>query len=150
MGRPLTYTQEVADEICRRMCEGESLRSICRSEGMPPFGTVMTWVLKDREGFHAQYARAREAQAHALADELLEIADDARNDRMARNDPENPGRVENSEHLQRSRLRVDARKWLTSKILPKQYGDKIEQEITGKDGAPLVPTLSVVVRRDEE
>jgi hypothetical protein len=67
------------------------------------------------------------------------IADDGRNDWMARKDPSNPGYELNGEHVQRSRLRLDARKWLTSKILPKQYGDRTEVEAYGKDGRPLEP-----------
>jgi hypothetical protein len=148
-GRPSVYTQDVADEICLRMAEGESLRAICRTPGMPLASTVRKWVVQDMQGFFQQYARAREAQAHALAEELLEIADNGSNDWMQRNDPNNPGYLENGEHLQRSRLRVDARKWLTSKILPKSYGDKTEVEAYGKDGAPLLPpALHVVITRE--
>lgn len=143
------YAPEIADEILRRMAEGESLRSICRSEGMPNREAVRLWVLENRHGFAERYAVARELQAHALAEELLEIADDGSNDWMARNDPNNPGYIENGEHLQRSRLRVDARKWLTSKILPKHYGDKHEVEAYGKDGAALLPpALQVVITRE--
>ncbi len=41
-------------------------------------------------------------------------------------------------------MRVDTRKWLLSKLLPKKFGDKIEQQITGKDGAPLSsPTFNI-------
>jgi hypothetical protein len=120
---PVRYTAELALTICERMAHGESLRAICKSEGMPPESTVRTWAIDDREGFAAQYARAREAQMDALAEELIDIADDV-------------GKTD--EDVQRSRLRVDTRKWLMSKIAPKRYGDKITNEITGKDGEPLV------------
>ena len=83
-GRPSTYSQEIADEVCRRLAGGESLRAICRDEGIPDESTVRLWALDDREGFAAQYARAREVQFLAIADELLEIADDGRNDWMQR------------------------------------------------------------------
>ena len=129
--RPTVYRQEVADEICQRMASGESLRSICRDSGMPGESTVRSWSLANVEGFSAHYARARENQAHSLAEELLEIADDGSNDWMERNDPDNPGWQVNGEHLQRSRLRFDARKWLASKIMPKVYGERITQEIEG-------------------
>jgi hypothetical protein len=132
LGRPSTYTHDLGDEICRRLGEGESLRSICLDEHMPALSTVMLWIVKNNHAdFSERYARAREAQAHVLADEVLAIADDKDAD------------------PQRSRLQLDARKWLTSKILPKQYGDKIETEVYGKDGAPLVPTLTVIMRRDK-
>lgn len=131
MSKPSSYTPEIGEEICQRLAQGESLRSICDSQGMPYRRTVRGWVADDVEGFGAQYARAKEAQAHALAEDLLEIADAATN-----------------EDYQVARLRVDTRKWLASKILPKSYGDKVEAEVYGKDGAPLVPTLSVTVRRE--
>jgi hypothetical protein len=147
-GRPSTYRADIADEICRRMAEGESLRSICRTEGMPPRRTVAEWVIADRDGYAERYARARELQADALADELLEIADDGRNDWMRREDPSNPGYELNSEHVQRSRLRLDARKWLASKILPKKYGEKVEAEVYGKDGTALFPVLNVTIENE--
>ncbi len=77
-------------------------------------------TLDDREGFSEQYARAREIQAFAIADELLEIADDGRNDWMQRRGNDERGGWElNGEHIQRSRVRIDTRKWMLSKMLPK-------------------------------
>jgi hypothetical protein len=145
--RQSTYSEDLVEEILRRMGEGESLRSICRADGMPSHSVVHGWVRQDRDGLAVRYALARELQAHALADELLEIADDGSNDWMLRNDPNNPGYVENGEHLQRSRLRIDARKWLTSKILPKNYGDRqqVEAAVTvvkgGIDAPPRPSTI---------
>jgi hypothetical protein len=104
---------------------------------MPSRPTVYGWVLDNEDGFSSKYARAREIQAHSLADDQVEIADNGSNDWMERNDPENPGWLANGEHLQRSRLRFDARKWAASKILPKVYGDKVTQEHTGADGGPI-------------
>lgn len=129
-GRPPSYTQEKADAVCLRMSEGESLRSICRDPAMPGMTTVWQWV-RDNPTFAKQYALAREAQADALAEDLLEIADDSRNDWMVRD-----GKVElNSEHINRSRLRIDTRKWLASKILPKRYGERMA--LAGDPEAPL-------------
>lgn len=75
MGRSSDYSQEVADLICQRMATGESLRSICRDDGMPAESTVRLWAVDDREGFAAQYARARDAQMDALSEDLLDISD---------------------------------------------------------------------------
>ena len=123
-----TFTQKIADKICEQMASGISLREVCRGEGMPPEATVRNWVVSDVLGFATQYARAREEQAHAMAEEILVIADDARNDWMERNS----GGVElNAEHVQRSRLRMDARRWLASKILPKQYADRVDTNVSG-------------------
>ena len=124
MGRPSGYTQELADRICSELSGGRSLRSVCDDEGMPDRQTVFRW-LRQHDEFCAQYARAKEEAADALADEILDIADDARNDWMERVDPENPGYQFNGEHVQRSKLRLEARKWTASKLKPKKYGDRV-------------------------
>lgn len=125
-GRPSSYTSERAAEICDLIADGLSLREICRREGMPDKTTVLRW-LASREEFRIQYAHARELQADAFAEEILEIADDATNDWMMRQngDGEPPTKVADHEHISRSKLRVDARKWLMSKMAPKKYGDKL-------------------------
>ena len=131
LGRPLNactrYTLELAEEICQRIASGESLAAICRSEHMPPTATVQTWVLDNREGFAAVFDRARELRAEKWAEELIDIADDSTNDYMDRvNAQGNVTRVLDTEHVARTRLRLDTRKWVISKVLPKKYGDKVE------------------------
>jgi hypothetical protein len=125
-GRPSTFTQAVGDEICRRLSEGEALTAICQDPEMPPKTTVLGWVQADIQGFSIPYARARHIGVECLAEELLQISDDGRNDWMASTDPENPGYRFNGEHVQRSRLRSDNRKWLLSKLIPTVYGDKLD------------------------
>jgi hypothetical protein len=124
-GRPTDYTDELATEICARIASGESLRSICREDGKPVISTVMLWLVCGKHPqFSEQYAEARRIQAETLADELFDISDDASNDWMVRNGKEDePGYVLNGEHVQRSRLRLDTRKWYLSKVLPK-FADK--------------------------
>jgi hypothetical protein len=109
---------------------------------MPAESTVRGWALDDREGFSAQYTRARELGYLAMADELLEVADDGKNDWMERrgDGDENPSWVLNGEHVQRSRLRVDTRKWMLSKALPKIFGDKVTQEHVGDPEKPVAYT----------
>lgn len=138
-GRPTRYTEVVAEEICKRLSEGESLRSVCRGEDMPHESTVRSWAMNREHPFSTHYAHARERGYLSMAEELLEIADDASNDWMERHDKDGNsiGWVINGDHVQRSRLRVDTRKWVLSKMLPKIYGDKIVQELTGKDGGPI-------------
>lgn len=136
-GRPLSYTPELAAEICERLAAGEPLIAICRDDSMPNRCTVQQWVTYDVEEFSGRYARAREIGLEHMADELVEISDDGRNDWMDKADPDNPGYQFNGEHSQRSKLRVDTRKWLLSKLAPKKYGDKSSMELTGADGGPL-------------
>lgn len=134
MGRWSEFDQAVADVICDRMAAGESLRAICREEGMPSESAVRTWAVKDVQGFHAQYTRAREAQMDALAEDILEISDDGSRDYRKDED----GReVPDHDHIARSRLRVDTRKWLMSKIAPKRFGERVSAEISGPDGGPI-------------
>lgn len=126
VGRPSDYSQEIADAICDRIADGFSLRTICEAEDMPGKATVFRWLAARKE-FQDQYAHAREAQADTLADELTDIADDGSNDWMERKGEEGQslGWKENGEAIQRSRLRVDTRKWIASKLKPKKYGDKL-------------------------
>lgn len=149
-GRLTEYTPKIAKEILARIAAGESLRSICEPDEMPAASTVCTWVIDDREGFAEQYARARQLQAQLLADELFDISDDGSNDWMERHDAEgeNIGWRENGEALQRSRLRVDTRKWYLSKVLPKIYGDRTASEISGPNGGPIpIEAIERVIRR---
>ena len=136
-GRPCTYTPEIAAEICRRLAEGETLRAICRSDDMPHESTVRSWALDDREGFSTHYTRARELGYLRLADEILEIADDSSSDTLK--DDQGNERL-NTEFVARSRIRIDTRKWLLSKCLPKVYGDKLD--LSNSDGSLTVKILS--------
>lgn len=146
-GRQPTFTQAIADSVCQHLAEGMTLREVCRMEGMPPESTVRLWALDDREGFAAQYTRAREIGYHAMADELMEIADDGRNDFTRRN-ADDPEAVLNGEHIQRSRLRVDTRKWMLSKALPKVYGDKLDLTHGNPDGTAI--TFKTVIETKPE
>jgi hypothetical protein len=136
VARPSDYTQDITSKICERIADGESLRSICSEEGMPDKATVFRW-LAVHEAFRDQYARARETQADSLFDEILAIADDGSNDWMLRKRGDSEAWVENGEAIRRSQLRVDARKWMAGKLQPKKYGDKIVNELTGKDGGAI-------------
>lgn len=141
-GRPSDYTAEIGEAICTRIISGESLRAICLDDDMPGRTTVFQWLASNKS-FADQYARARQFQAEHLVDEILEIADDGTNDWMDRRSEAEKGAgvsngyVLNGEHVQRSRLRVDTRKWFASKVAPKIYGDKLVNEHSGPDGGPI-------------
>jgi hypothetical protein len=141
-GRPSDYTPEIAETICTRLASGESLREICEDDAMPVRSTVYLWLMQ-RQEFSDQYARARELQAETFVDEIVEIADDGRNDWMLRKFGNDERWVENGEAMRRSQIRIDARKWHASKLASKKYGDKITQEHTGANGAALVPVINV-------
>lgn len=119
MGRPTTFNQDIADKICEIISTShKGLVTICKQEGMPARTTVRQWI-DANEKFAAQYARAKEDQADFLAEEIIDIADDTKDDTLA------DGKT-NHENINRSRLRVDARKWVASKLKPKSWGDKLD------------------------
>lgn len=138
------FSQKLFDTICERIAQGQSLREISKDPDMPSQVSFFKWVGND-EKLAKQYARAREAQADLIFDEILEIADDATNDWMDRNSEDESVRVVDHEHVQRSRLRIDARKWMAGKLAPKKYGDKLDATVTGK----LKLTVSTGVPDDE-
>lgn len=121
-GRPSVYSDKTAAQLCEYIADGKSLRTACAMPGMPSTATVMRWLSDERPEFREQYARAREAQADLLAEQILQIADDGTND--SQTDDDGNVRVD-QDVIARSRLRVDARKWLASKMAPKKYGDKL-------------------------
>ncbi len=145
MARPSKFTQKLADNICERIADGESLRAICKGGAMPSKTTVMRWLGDVRNlEFRDQYARAREMQADTLFDQILSIADDGSNDTQRTED----GKViVNHDHIQRSRLRVDARKWMTAKLAPKKYGERVQ--MVGDGGGPIQHEEVIRPERDE-
>lgn len=106
-GRPSSFTQDAADIICSALAEGHSLRAICLSPDAPDKATVFRW-LREHDDFRDQYARAREAQADAMVDEMVSIADEA---------------TETEAGVKKANLRIEARKWHAGKLRPKVYGD---------------------------
>ncbi len=94
---------------------------------LPNYSTIMEWLI-DEPALSQRYARAREDQADFLADEIVAIADDGSHDFVGAAED---GQF-NSEHVQRSRLRVDARKWAAAKLKPKKYGDRVDVGLTGR------------------
>lgn len=125
-GRHSDYTDEMAEIICMRLAEGDSLRKICSDEDMPSKTSVFRWLAKN-SSFRDQYAQAKEMGCQVWAEEIIDIADDGSNDWMEQldKDGEVAGYRLNGEHVQRSKLRVDSRKWLLSKLAPKKYGDRM-------------------------
>ena len=126
MGAPSTFSQHYANVICTRIAEGESLREIIKTPGMPDRSTVYDWLLRHPE-FADQYTRAREEQADTLADEIIAIADeqpeiipvvDKRTGELIEHKLDNA-------FLQWQKNRIDARKWTAMKLKPKKYGERV-------------------------
>jgi hypothetical protein len=116
VGRPSDYSDETADMICEAIATGGALYKLCERKDWPTQSTIYLWLEKNKE-FSEKYARARERQADLRNEEIVEIADNAKDANLAR-------------------LQVDARKWQASKLWPKKYGDKVA--IGGDGDSPLV------------
>lgn len=123
------FSQELFDSICDEIAQTDlGLVHICKSKGINA-KTFYDWVKSDSD-LSNKYTRARELQADYLADQILNIADDGSNDYMKIVKGDIEYNVEDKEVTNRSRLRVDARKWVASKLYPKKYGDKLDLEAT--------------------
>jgi hypothetical protein len=144
-----TFTQEVADEICWRIANGESLVDICgpdRDRRLPHRQTVYVW-LAERDGFHRAYRRARDIQADLFIDQIVKIADATDGDSRGPRD------------VRRDSLRVNVRRWIASRLAPKRYGDRVvlageddgqPTEASQENAAARIVALLEAVRRRKE
>lgn len=139
-GVPSQYTKEMGDRICAELGDGTSIRRICQNEWAPSRTTIYKW-LREQPDFRKQYALAQLDGAHAWAEEAVDIADDGSNDWMEVHDKDNIGWRFNGEHVQRSKLRVETRKWYAGRMNPKAYGEKVA--IIGDDDSPPIRTADV-------
>ena len=131
MARPSSYSVKIADKICECLAEGKSLNSICTSDDMPHKATVFRW-LSSHDEFRDQYARAREAQADVLFDEILDIANTPIEGTKTKvNKDGEVIEVSKGDMIEHRRLQIDARKWMAGKLRPKVYGDKLDVDLTG-------------------
>jgi hypothetical protein len=128
VGRPSVFSDELADEICSRLVEGESLRQICRDDHMPHRRTVLRWQA-EKPDFATIIARAREGQADCLHDDMADIEAEIRS-----------GALE----PQAARVIIWSKQWRAGKLAPKKYGDKLLNEHTGADGGPIQTESTVL------
>lgn len=170
-GRPSLYSDNIADEICRKLADGESLIAICRAEHLPAESTVRGWALDDLNGFFAKYARARDIGIEHELDEVKEISDTILSGKKLRTYMDRcsvcdgrgaaglgkrrrkcskcngSGRVEVTETVtgdmvERAKLQVDTRKWRICKIAPKKYGDRSSLRFVDEEGKDRALTIA--------
>jgi len=133
-------TPELADALVEGISNGIPLRELCREHGVGK-STMYNWFDEDKE-LAGRIACARVKGWDELAEQCLEIADDGRRDYIVGEDGVG---VVNSDHIQRSRLRIETRLKLLAKWDPKRYGDKVQQEHSSPDGT-MTPRTEMVVR----
>ena len=120
-GRSAGYSTEIAEIICDRLCDGESLRAICADPGMPAKATVFRWLARHPE-FRRWYVLAREWQAEDLMYEILKIADDSSGDYVKKTGADGKVvMVVDREHIARCRREINARKLIAARMTPKKY-----------------------------
>lgn len=131
MGRqPRPTTEKIRKQIeavCERISQGETLTGICREKGQPSRETVLTHVLHDAE-LAALYARARSSQADALFEKIVQMAENTR-----------------PEDANANRVKIDALKWVASKLAPRRYGDRLELEHSGEQPNVVVRIGNTVI-----
>lgn len=138
-GRPSIFSEEIAEEICTRLAEGQSLRRMCaENDHLPHRETVNAWCIS-RPGFSDRIADARAQGAAALVEEARDIADDGANDWMEKHHRETVSWVVNGEAVQRSRLRIDQRWREAEAHLPKVYGKRTAIEHSGHIASEPLP-----------
>ena len=118
---PKQFDEGIREDVCKGLMDGKSLVDICNQKGMPSRDTVYDWIKSDAS-FSDMYARAREIGLDKEADEIRELADNGTNEDAAI-----------------IRLRMDARKWRLSKMLPRKYGDRVD--LTSSDGSMTPQSL---------
>lgn len=118
-GRPSSYSEEIAQEICERMINGENLTKICKDAHMPSRVTVYNWF-EARPDFYTRCARAREGLADFLVDRIEKMAEDT-----------------TEANVNSMKVKISTAQWRAMKMAPRIYGDRTRTEITGADGAPI-------------
>jgi hypothetical protein len=146
----------VSAHVCEELRKGRSLENICTTDpGMPTVPSFLSWIQKDPTGIGKDYAHAREIGYLLLADEIVALSDKTHEwvtvqeltpDGEPMFDAKGKPLLKqmlmplNSDVIAHTRVQIDTRKWILSKMLPKIYGDKITQEHTGAGGGPIALT----------
>ncbi|MFG6159637.1 hypothetical protein ACGTNG_12595 [Halomonas sp. 1390] len=136
MARPSKYTKAIGDRICRRLAEGESLRSICSDPKLPTKSTVLLWVVDGKhDSFSDQYTRAREAAGYSHADRIIDTIDQV-------------GAKDMKPEV--AKVILDGLKWSAERMSPKAHSPR--HQLTGAGGGPVesVTTIELVAADGDE
>ena len=158
-GRPTDFTPALGDAICERICDAQSLRTICADDGMPNKATVMRWLAKSEQDgapedlrlFRDQYARAQSVKAETLVEEIGEIHEKAWVPVMLGEGVPlvvdgKPVMTVDKASVAAAKLEADNKKWLATKLSPKKYGERVDHEITGKNGGVIKTETTWVIQ----
>ena len=121
MGRPSLYTPELAIRICAEVARNVPIHKIADMAWAPCEASIYRWLAKEPV-FCEDYTLAREAAAHRMIAETLEIADEP---------------IDKMGAVERARVRVQVRQWAAERMAPKKYGARIKTELTGANDGPV-------------
>ena len=149
LGAPFTYTKELGDEICLKVATcGYGLSQLCKENPhWPCRQTIFEWRIKVK-AFGDNYAKAKQEQVEYLVDEMLDIADDTTRDSVMKNNKDGEVyEVADNEWINRSRLRIDTRKWLAANLAPKVYGDKKQEKENTENLGVLLESMKDIAKK---
>lgn len=130
MAKRPTYTDKQKDEIFERIlmrvAGGQAIRNVIKNKDV--YSIELFYKALNDKSKAKQYARACEERAEVIFEDIIDIADNQEKDVIVIDEKE----VVNHNVINRSRLRIDARKWMLSKMNPKKYGDKIDYTSGGE------------------
>lgn len=131
MGRPSNYNERLAEEFCRRIAMGRSMRSVCDDPDMPGSTTIVEWKLENAD-FASRYARAMEDRGLSYGDQISDLVN-----KVLAGDYE----------VDRARLALDGLKWTAARLAPKQYGDRTSVDVKTDIGATAASVLMELTER---
>jgi len=139
--------KEAKEKIIQGICKGDSLVKIVESDSFKPcIRTVFNWLNPESDYHDAEflhnYTLATQIRSEREFEEILLIADDQENDVY-----EDSEGIEHVNHnvINRSRIRIDARKWRLGKMQPKKYGDRLDVT-SGGDKIKTTQIIGMVVK----
>jgi len=122
----MAYSKENIEKIFKEIISdiesGLSLRKSLNKKGRPSNEVFYKWIDSNEDKVKL-YARACESRADSIFEEILEISNHTEEDHTP---------FTGSNVIQRDKLKIDARKWMLSKMNPKKYGDKIDHTTDGE------------------
>ena len=145
-GRPSKYSRALADRVCELVVERLTMRQIAKKLGVSV--SMLFRYLEDHDYFREQYARAKDVQIEQIVDEMLQIADDGSLDVEERVNRHGETYVaERPDIVQRSRLMIDTRKWLSGQLKSSKYGDKLDLKHSGE--VKTTPSLTIITSKPD-
>lgn len=138
---PIAYDQTLWTEMLADIASGAPTRRVIREKGVT--GRTFYGTIDANPELAERYTRAKQGGLDALADEIIELADESRIGKKTKETKDGTF-DEYGDMVERSRLQIESRKWLLAKLAPKKYGDKVQQEVTGADGGPIQQETKLV------